>query len=42
MLLNTESNGKEQADQNIEASAQEQCIEEQIHKSKGRYKGVKK
>jgi len=27
-LLNTESNGKEQADQNIEASAQEQCIEE--------------
>ena len=30
-LLNIESNGKEQADQNIEASAQEQCIEEQIH-----------
>jgi len=27
-LLNTESNGKEQADQNIEASAQKQCIEE--------------
>ena len=27
-LLNTESNGKEQVDQNIEASAQEQCIEE--------------
>ena len=27
-LLNTESNGKEQANQNIEASAQEQCIEE--------------
>ena len=28
VLLNTEPNGKEQADQNIEASAQEQCIEE--------------
>ena len=27
-LLNTESNGKEQVDQNTEASAQEQCIEE--------------
>ena len=27
-LLNTGSNGKEQVDQNIEASAQEQCIEE--------------
>ena len=27
-LLNTESNGKEQVDQNIEASAQEQCTEE--------------
>jgi len=27
-LLNTESNGKEQVDLNIEASAQEQCIEE--------------
>ena len=27
-LLNTESNEKEQVDQNIEASAQEQCIEE--------------
>jgi len=27
-LLNTESNGKDQVDQNIEASAQEQCIEE--------------
>jgi len=28
-LLNTESNGKEQVDQSIEASAQEQCTEEQ-------------
>jgi len=27
-LLNTESNEKEQVDQNTEASAQEQCIEE--------------
>ena len=27
-LLNTESNGKGQVDKNIEASAQEQCIEE--------------
>jgi len=27
-LLNTESNGKEQVDQNIEASAQEHCTEE--------------
>ena len=27
-LLNTDSNGKGQVDQNIEASAQEQCIEE--------------
>jgi len=28
-LLNTEINGKEQADQNTEARAQEQCIQEQ-------------